>query len=130
MRRAEVLRNRPQARRTREKPGLAQPTVWSVGGPETMILPVFLSSRYAGPEMRYEIILSHVAVADLHQLKAHDRAAVRDAMETHLRCEPMKLSKSRIKGLRGMTLFESASFACSAEHWLREAGIYEEGSTD
>lgn len=52
--------------------------------------------------MRYEIILSHVAVADFSRLRAHDRAVVRDAIETHLRFEPTKLSKSRIKRLRGM----------------------------
>lgn len=52
--------------------------------------------------MRYEIILSPEAVEDLRKLKAHLRAAVRDAIEAHLRHEPMKQSKSRIKRLRGI----------------------------
>jgi len=52
--------------------------------------------------MRYEIILAPEAVADLRNLKAHMRAVVRDAIETHLRHEPTKQSKSRIKRLRGV----------------------------
>jgi mRNA interferase RelE/StbE len=52
--------------------------------------------------MRYEIILSPQAVNDLKALRAHDRAATRDAMETHLRHQPTRTSKSRIKRLRGM----------------------------
>jgi mRNA interferase RelE/StbE len=52
--------------------------------------------------MRYDIILSHDSVAELRRLEAHDRAAVRDALEIHLRYEPTKTSKSRIKRLRGM----------------------------
>jgi mRNA-degrading endonuclease RelE of RelBE toxin-antitoxin system len=52
--------------------------------------------------MRYAIILAPEAVDDLRGLKATVRAAVRDAMETHLRHEPTKVSKSRIKRLRGM----------------------------
>jgi mRNA-degrading endonuclease RelE of RelBE toxin-antitoxin system len=34
---------------------------------------------------------------------AHVRARVRDAIERHLRHEPTKLSKSRIKRLRGLS---------------------------
>lgn len=52
--------------------------------------------------MRYEIILAPEAVEDLGRLKAHLRALVRDAIETHLRHEPAKVSKSRIKRLRGI----------------------------
>ncbi len=52
--------------------------------------------------MRYEIILAPEAVGDLRQQKANVRARVRDALETHLRHEPRKRSKSRIKRLRGM----------------------------
>lgn len=52
--------------------------------------------------MRYEIILAPEAVGDLKRLKAHDRASVRDALERHLRHEPTKVSKSRIKRLRGL----------------------------
>jgi mRNA-degrading endonuclease RelE of RelBE toxin-antitoxin system len=37
------------------------------------------------------------------RLRAHDRAAVRDAIERHLRYQPAKTSKSRIKLLWGMS---------------------------
>jgi len=36
-------------------------------------------------------------------LPAHVRAEVRDAIEVHLRHEPTKVSKSRIKRLRGLS---------------------------
>jgi mRNA-degrading endonuclease RelE of RelBE toxin-antitoxin system len=52
--------------------------------------------------MRYEIILAPEAQEDYKALSAHDRATVRDAMEKHLRYEPTKKSRSRIKRLRGM----------------------------
>jgi mRNA interferase RelE/StbE len=52
--------------------------------------------------MRYEIVLSQDALEDLRKLPAHERAAVRDALEVHLRFEPTKLSRSRIKRLRGL----------------------------
>lgn len=52
--------------------------------------------------MRHEIILAPEAVEDLEALKAFDRTAVKDAMETHLRYEPTKTSRSRIKRLRGI----------------------------
>jgi len=52
--------------------------------------------------MRREIILAPEAKEDFKALKATDRAAVRDAMEQHLRYEPTKTSRSRIKRLRGM----------------------------
>ena len=43
------------------------------------------------------------AVEDWKRLKARDRAQVRDAMETHLRHEPKKTSKTRIKRLRALS---------------------------
>src|SRR3989304_3205607 len=52
--------------------------------------------------MRREIILAPEAGEDFKALKAVDRAAVRAAMEKHLRHEPTKTSRSRIKRLRGM----------------------------
>lgn len=52
--------------------------------------------------MRYAIILSPEAVEDLGHLKTNLRASVRDAIETHLRHTPTKVSKSRIKRLRGL----------------------------
>jgi len=52
--------------------------------------------------MRFEILLAPEAVEDLRKLKASDRAAVKEGLETHLRHEPTKTSRSRIKRLRGM----------------------------
>lgn len=52
--------------------------------------------------MRHEILLAPEATKDFRRLKAFVRARVRDAMETHLRNEPEKTSKSRIKRLRGL----------------------------
>ena len=52
--------------------------------------------------MRFEIILAPEAVEDFRSLKANVRSTVRDALETHLRHEPKKTSRSRIKRLRGL----------------------------
>jgi mRNA-degrading endonuclease RelE of RelBE toxin-antitoxin system len=52
--------------------------------------------------MRYEIILAPEAVQDLKLLRAHDRAAVKDGIEVHLRHEPERASRSRIKRLSGV----------------------------
>jgi mRNA-degrading endonuclease RelE of RelBE toxin-antitoxin system len=52
--------------------------------------------------MRYEILLSPMALENLRRLDAHQRAEVRDAMEVHLRHEPTKVSRSRIKRLRNL----------------------------
>jgi mRNA-degrading endonuclease RelE of RelBE toxin-antitoxin system len=52
--------------------------------------------------MAFDIILAPEAVEDLNRIKAHVRAAVRAALETHLRHEPEKASRSRIKRLRGL----------------------------
>jgi len=53
--------------------------------------------------MRFEIVLAPEAVEDLRKLKAVLRASVRQALETHLRHEPTKTSRSRIKRLRGLS---------------------------
>ena len=53
--------------------------------------------------MRHEIILAPEAVEDLRRLSARARAEVVDALETHLRHEPTKTSRSRIKRLRGLS---------------------------
>ena len=53
--------------------------------------------------MSYEIVLSPEAVEDLRALRAHVRAAVRDALERHLRHGPTQTSKTRIKRLRGLS---------------------------
>lgn len=53
--------------------------------------------------MRYAITFAPEAEQDFKRLKAHLRAEVRDAIERHLRSEPTKTSKSRIKRLRGLS---------------------------
>jgi mRNA-degrading endonuclease RelE of RelBE toxin-antitoxin system len=53
--------------------------------------------------MTFEIILAPEAAKSLRKLSGHDRAEVRDAIEVHLRHEPTKVSKSRIKRLRGLS---------------------------
>ena len=53
--------------------------------------------------MRFEIILAPEAVADLKALRTNVRTEVRAAIETHLRHEPRKPSRSRIKRLRGIS---------------------------
>ena len=53
--------------------------------------------------MRFEITLAPEAVRDFKELSARDRSRVRDAIERHLRYEPAKTSKSRIKRLRGIS---------------------------
>jgi len=52
--------------------------------------------------MQFEIVLAPEAVEDLKKLKANVRADVRAALERHLRREPDKASRSRIKQLRGL----------------------------
>ncbi|MHB1424455.1 MAG: type II toxin-antitoxin system RelE family toxin [Gemmataceae bacterium] len=53
--------------------------------------------------MQYDIVLAPEAVEDLDSFKANVRAAVRDAIEQHLRHQPTKVSRSRIKRLRGLS---------------------------
>ena len=53
--------------------------------------------------MRYEILLAPQAVEDLRRLRANIRSEVRDAVESHLRHQPRKQSRSRIKRLKGVT---------------------------
>ncbi|HZB94067.1 MAG TPA: type II toxin-antitoxin system RelE/ParE family toxin [Stellaceae bacterium] len=52
--------------------------------------------------MPFEIVLAPEAVEDLKRLKAGIRSELRRALETHLRHEPRKASRSRIKRLRGV----------------------------
>jgi mRNA-degrading endonuclease RelE of RelBE toxin-antitoxin system len=47
------------------------------------------------------VILAPEAIEDLERLKAHVRAEARDAIERHLRHEPTKTSRSRIKRRSG-----------------------------
>ena len=53
--------------------------------------------------MPFAIVLAPEAVEDLKRLKAAVRGSVKEAMETHLRHEPEKTSRSRIKRLRGLS---------------------------
>ncbi len=50
--------------------------------------------------MTYEIEFTSLSLEDLKVLRAIDRSKVIDAIKTHLRYEPQKESKSRIKRLR------------------------------
>ena len=52
--------------------------------------------------MPFAIVLAPEAVEDLRGLTANARATVRTALEAHLRHEPEKTSRSRIKRLRGL----------------------------
>ena len=53
--------------------------------------------------MRYEVVLAPEAARAYGALPAYRRAEVRDALERHLRHEPTRVSKSRIKRLRGVS---------------------------
>jgi mRNA interferase RelE/StbE len=53
--------------------------------------------------MRYELILAPEAAQGYRSLPAYRRADVRDALERHLRHAPTRVSKSRIKRLRGVS---------------------------
>ena len=52
--------------------------------------------------MAFEIVLAPEAVGDFNSMRANVRSEIRTAMETHLRHEPKKVSRSRIKRLRGL----------------------------
>jgi mRNA interferase RelE/StbE len=52
--------------------------------------------------MWYEILFAPEAVEDFDNLAAGVRAEIRDSIERHLRYEPAKVSRSRIKRLRGL----------------------------
>ena len=53
--------------------------------------------------MRFAIVLAPEAVEDLRILKANLRAVVKQGLEAHLRNEPTKTRRSRIKRLRGLS---------------------------
>jgi mRNA-degrading endonuclease RelE of RelBE toxin-antitoxin system len=53
--------------------------------------------------MKYEIVFSPEAAQTYKALGARQKAEVRETIELHLRHEPTKLSKSRIKRLRGLS---------------------------
>ena len=49
----------------------------------------------------YEIVLKPSAVADMDKLRKYYATQIAEAMEKHLQHEPTKVSKTRIKRLRG-----------------------------
>ena len=53
--------------------------------------------------MAFEIILAPEAIATLKALTVPVCAGVKDAIRRHLTHEPTKVSKSRIKRLRGLS---------------------------
>ena len=53
--------------------------------------------------MRFDLVLAPEAVEDLRICKATVQAEAIDALETYLRYEPTKVSRSRIKRLRGLS---------------------------
>ena len=63
--------------------------------------------------MSYEIILAPEAAEDLDGLKANLRAEVREGIETHLRHEPEKVSRSRIKRKRPANTILTQSFSAA-----------------
>jgi mRNA-degrading endonuclease RelE of RelBE toxin-antitoxin system len=52
--------------------------------------------------MRHAIVFAPEAIDDLRRLRASDRTTVKDTIEQHLRYEPERTSKSRIKRLRDL----------------------------
>lgn len=60
------------------------------------------ASGYSLARMPFEIVLAPEAVKDLKNLTANIRATVLAALDTHLRHEPTKTSRSRIKRLRAI----------------------------
>ena len=53
--------------------------------------------------MRYEVILAPEAIVDFNTFEANVRSEIRDAIEKYVRHEPKKVSRSRIKRLRGIS---------------------------
>src|SRR5215470_3789830 len=53
--------------------------------------------------MRYEVVLAPEAAKAFRFLRAYHRAEVRDALEPHVRDVRTRVSKSRIKRLRGLS---------------------------
>jgi mRNA interferase RelE/StbE len=53
--------------------------------------------------MKCEIVFSPETAQTYKALRARQKAEVRETIELHLRHEPTKISKSRIKRLRGLS---------------------------
>ncbi len=52
--------------------------------------------------MRYDIHWAHTAREDLERLRGFEPAGIVDAVDQHLQHQPTRVSKSRIKRLRGL----------------------------
>ena len=52
--------------------------------------------------MRYDVVVAPEAAKAYRSLPAYQRAEVRGALERYLRHQPTRVSKSRIKRLRGL----------------------------
>jgi mRNA-degrading endonuclease RelE of RelBE toxin-antitoxin system len=61
------------------------------------------NSGYNLARITYDLVLAPDAAADWKTLSTPVRSGVKDAIERHLRHEPTKVSKSRIKRLRGVS---------------------------
>lgn len=110
-----IARFRPEARKMGRIWGSRAPktVVWLLSSAWTEAAPAIFrekarifdlaqDSSYNLARMRFAIILAPEAVEDLRRLAASARATVSTALETHLRHEPEKVSRSRIKRLRGL----------------------------
>ena len=53
--------------------------------------------------MPFSVVLAPEAVEDLSRLKASARSTVKAALQAYLQGEPEKISRSRIKRLRGVS---------------------------
>jgi mRNA interferase RelE/StbE len=53
--------------------------------------------------MRYTVVLAPEAAKAFRSLPAYHRTEVRDGLERYLRDQPTRVSKSRIKRLRGLS---------------------------
>ncbi len=53
--------------------------------------------------MKFEIDFADEANEDLERYRAYDRLAILDLIEKHLRHQPTRESKSRIRALRGLS---------------------------
>lgn len=63
----------------------------------------FAHSGYNLARMKFEILFTPEAIADIKALRAHERAAVKDAVAQNLRFRPTAASTSGIKRLRGLS---------------------------
>jgi len=97
--RIESFRAPPFLRRsTLREP--SDPTTTASRRPDSNL--TVLESGYIIAKMPFEIVMAPEAVEDFKTLRANVRADIRTALETHLRHEPRKVSRSRIKRLRGL----------------------------